>query len=604
MRIPSVCWSTIMGVMMLSNIGSASLPAVSSGDVLFEIGAGKPDLSRFHMYSPSKWTADDVGIVYRTEDWGWDCATVNVGTNDYRLDADVSVQLDPAKGPELVNPKHENGPGFMIRQSGDRAVVFYLNQPWGGWAAQARYLPYGSKFPGKQAIYGFSREDTLGWHHITALVKGKLANFYVDNVLTLVMDLDGYDGGEAGLTGLYGGRFKNFRISKLPAGVEPAANRAVRSYLDNGKVYKSKYTWQECAKSAGAALDKAIADGTTGVPGYETMPTFTYRCVTWMTPDVSPFYAYPAFHHSQMMDTMLKYYDYTRDRKYLVQAFRLADWELDHSTPATDALPHLPYSTVFNGTMGGNMDGECVMLDKAGITGQTYLRLWKLSHKQEYLDGAKLIAETLLKMQQPEGRWQNRVEHKTGKVVQDYTSNQVFIIRLMDALYAATDDVRYRDSSKRALDWVLANPVKDWRWTGFYEDLGPKDESIGHWEAIETAQYLLAHREGHPEYVKIAKDIADWISTGFAVKEKGRWPMICEQSDCMPAMAGHSLHVAPLLVDLWKATGDTYYRDSAISATNAGLDCLQSGDDAAIAWYNGVFAPIWLGIGLARDLGL
>jgi len=255
-----------------------------------------------------------------------------------------------------------------------------------------------------------------------------------------------------------------------------------------------------------------------------------------------------------------------------------------------------------NGKMGGkgNQDGDAIMVDKAGIMGQMYIRLWKMTDDSELLDAAIRIGNTLLSIQLPDGRWQNRVENTTGKMIQDYTSNQIFNIIIMDQLFEATGDQRYADSSKRALDWVIANPIKTYKWIGYYEDVEVTAQSVGNWDAIETARYLIANRDKSPEYLKIARDISDWIGTTFAVDQCGVWPLICEQSVCMPVMSCHTLHYACLLSDLYKATGENYYRLSALSAARAGFDLCRNNEN----WYSLTSAPLYLGLELARDLGL
>ena len=142
--------------------------------------------------------------------------------------------------------------------------------------------------------------------------------------------------------------------------------------------------------------------------------------------------------------------------------------------------------------MGGNVDGDTVMLDKVGAMGLAYLDLWQLEKAELFKAGAIKIAETLLPLQLADGRWQNRVEPATGKVVQDYTSSQVFNIELMDRLHAITGDRRYAESSRRALRWLLEHPVQTYRWTGYYEDVTADMESIGNWDAIDTARYSYA----------------------------------------------------------------------------------------------------------------
>jgi hypothetical protein len=114
---------------------------------------------------------------------------------------------------------------------------------------------------------------------------------------------------------------------------------------------------------------------------------------------------------------------------------------------------------------------------------------------------------------------------------------------------------------------------------------------------LDKAIYLLDHRKDNKQYVQIAKDISDWVATAFSVKEDGKWPLICEQSVCMPAMGGHTLHYAQLLVKLHSVTGDERYRNEAISATNAGFDCTVANE-----WYSLSGSTLNLGLGLIREL--
>lgn len=93
-------------------------------------------------------------------------------------------------------------------------------------------------------------------------------------------------------------------------------------------------------------------------------------------------------------------------------------------------LPHMPYSTDYNGKMGGNVDGDgdAIIPDKAGIMGSAYLRLWTFVHDDRYKNGALNVANTLLRCHLPEGRWQGRINNQTGAVEQDYTFNALFYI--------------------------------------------------------------------------------------------------------------------------------------------------------------------------------
>jgi rhamnogalacturonyl hydrolase YesR len=570
--------------------------------VIFAMNPQKPDLSKFKLTFEDKWHSVNDGIVYRNNEWGWATATIDPGVNDYQIDAEVSIEKCEDDS-DLTSPGKYNGPGIVFRKSGDRYAVFYLSQALGGWSAHAKYFPpASSKFPGKDTVFALSKDTEMGKHRLRVLVKGNLANCFVDDELACILDLSDLPDGEVGLSGYFGAKFTSFVVSKLPEDVQLQKSRPVRQLLPGGKIYKAKHSWKTAVQNSLKIMDTAIERGTSDVPGQEHMPHFTYRCVTWMGPGHKPFYAYPA-HHQLTFTALLNAHDYTKNKKYMDVAIQLANWLMENSTPADSKLPHLPFSTTYNGEMGGGVDGDTIMIDKAGLTGQVYLKVWRINGDRRFKDAAIRLAETLLSVQQPAGQWQGRVEYKTGKVVQDYVANQIVNIMFMDDMYEATGDERYKKSSQKALDWMLNNPVKTWRWTGYYEDVAPGEESIGNWEAIELARYLIDRREKNPEYMSIAKQITDWVVTSFAVNQDGKWPLLCEQSVCMPPMVSHTFNLGLLLSAMYRATGEQYYRDAAVSAANAAFDLAVEGK-GAMDWYSIAFSPLRLGLKLVEELGL
>jgi len=603
--------------------GGLSLPA-QEGALLYE--ADFSSLSASKLKLTKDWSAQD-GLRLQSTNWWWETATLAVGTNDYQLDAVVDICSNGAgKG---------NGAGFVFRKSAAKSAVFYLSQNLAGYAALAELLGKppeakpeppapatnpetnhafqilpeqgrrltreelrGRKAGYKDSVYALSKDKEVGWRHLRAVVKGKLANFYVDDQLACILDLTDYPEGEVGLYGLHQVVFKSFTVCALASGAKVVSSRPMRELLPNNKIYPAQHSWTSTVANAGAVLDQAMAEGTADVPGDERMPAYTYRCVTYMKPGVKPFYAYPAFHHTLVIKALINYSQFTTNAKYLQEAVRLGEWNLRHSTPATFKLPNLPYSTTYNGKMGGNVDGDTVMLDKVGAMGLAYLDLWQLEKAELFKAGASKIAETLLALQLADGRWQNRVQPATGKVVQDYTSSQVFNIELMDRLHAITGNPRYAESSRRALRWLLEHPVQTGRWTGYYEDVTADMESIGNWDAIDTARYLTRHRKDNPKYLKLATDIFGWVATSFAVAQDGKWPMVCEQSVCMPVMSCHTLHFAQLAAELHRATGKKYYRDVARSAANAAFDF----SHASEGWYSLMLSPLYVGLDIERQL--
>ena len=478
----------------------------------------------------------------------------------------------------------------------DRCIKTDAIEQWTGVGVLSVLDQYG----GKQSVGSLSVDDIIGRHHLRAVVKGDLANFYIDGQLLSIMDISGFDGKAIGLYVENYAAIHSFTIRELTPSTKLYRERPRKTDLWT-KPYPGVKSSKAAIEEAGRILDEAMAKKSPGIMGMEHMPHYTF---CWGSHHDSRKYAvaFPAFHHALIIDALLKYHDYTKNKKYLDAAYQLADWEISHSTPADSAVPNMPYSTTVGGKMGGFMDADAIMLDKAGMMGLAYMSLFKRSQDEKYLDAAKKIGESLLKTQLPEGRWQNRVSPKDGTVRQDYTSNQIFDIMLMDKLHEATGEKRFAESSKKALAWLLAGPVKDYRWTGFYEDVGPTEVSIGNWDAILTARYLVAHRDENPEYLSLSKEISDWIFATFAVKYDNKWPLICEQTMCSAPMNCHTFNYANLLADLYEATGDESYRNAAISVARAGFDLSRPKENRG--WYSLIASPLYFGIDLAHKLGI
>jgi hypothetical protein len=204
-------------------------------DVLFRFVPGQTDFSMFAAECPEKWRVVDDALIYRSDDWGYATATVNPGEDDYRLEAVVSVASKSSAASDLINPANNNGPGVVFRKSGDKAAVFYLSQPCGGWAALARLFPLASsRFSGKDVVYALTKDKEKEEHRLTVLVKGSLANGYVDGELACVLDLTGYDHGSVGLTACFGARFTSFTVTRLATDVTLATSRVPRPLLADG----------------------------------------------------------------------------------------------------------------------------------------------------------------------------------------------------------------------------------------------------------------------------------------------------------------------------------------------------------------------------------
>ena len=282
--------------------------------------------------------------------------------------------------------------------------------------------------------------------------------------------------------------------------------------------------------------------------------------------------AYPAFHHAIYIQTFLDYYVYSGKEEGLKRAEELARWNMAHSTPLDWMYGGMPYSSVCNGKVGGSVDGDAIMTDKPAIMASAYLRLFRMTGKPEYRKAAEQIASTLARNQSPEGNWPFRVNPKTGEVSEEYTSSVIYAIELFEELDELTGQKQYASAKDKALQWLLAGPVQNMIWNGFYEDV---TKAMGlnnrtNWDCIDTARYLLRHKGENPDYLPLALKLTDWVKKTFVDEKHTYIPAeaVREQLACNSRMGVHSGHWAMLGGDLYHSTGKEIYKTNAFGTLN------------------------------------
>jgi len=285
---------------------------------------------------------------------------------------------------------------------------------------------------------------------------------------------------------------------------------------------------------------------------------------------VDRFVSYPAFHHSLLIRTFIRYSNHSGDGRALAEALKLADWNIAHSTPGDWAYGNLPYSTYQEKRPGGFRDKTGLMPDKAAIMALTYVDLYRATHKPRFLKAAQAIAQTLADRQRPNGTWPFRVDPKTEKVIEEYTSSVIYAVQLFESLDKINGNHRFRDKRDLTWHWLLNGPIKTKEFRGFYEDIVPSPKGRTNYDCLDTIRYLLAKRTEENGYLEIAKELNTWVEKIFLDKIKGFEPAegIREQLQCNVVMGIHSLNWASMLYDLAEATGDGKMRKRAIQTAN------------------------------------
>ena len=285
---------------------------------------------------------------------------------------------------------------------------------------------------------------------------------------------------------------------------------------------------------------------------------------------VDRFVSYPAFHHSLLIRTFIRYSKYSGDGRAFAEAIKLADWNIAHSTPGEWAYGNLPYSTFQEKKPGGFRDKTGLMPDKSAIMALAYIDLYKATNKPRFLKAAQAIAQTLADRQRPNGIWPFRVDPKTEKVIEEYTSSVIYAVQLFESLDKINGNNKFRDKRNLTWNWLVNGPVKTKEFRGFYEDIKTSPKGRTNYDCLDTIRYLLANRTKENGYLEMAKELNAWIKKVFLDKIKGFEPAegIREQLQCNVVMGIHSLNWASMIFDLSKATGDEKMRQRAIQTAN------------------------------------
>lgn len=285
---------------------------------------------------------------------------------------------------------------------------------------------------------------------------------------------------------------------------------------------------------------------------------------------IDRFVSYPAFHHSLMIKTFIKYWKYSGDKQALAEAVKLADWNIAHSTPGEWAYGNMPYSTFEEKKPGGFRDKTGIMPDKAAIMALAYIELYKVSHEVMFLKAAEAVGQTLVRKQRINGTWPFRVDPKTEKVIEDYTSSVIYAVMLFENLDELNKNDHYKTYRDRTWEWLLNGPIRTKEFRGFYEDIPESTEGRTNYDCLDVIRYLLSNRADSNGYLEIALELNAWIEEIFMDKIQGFEPAegIREQLQCNVIMGIHSLNWASMLLDLSKAADDEKMRERAIQTAN------------------------------------
>lgn len=264
------------------------------------------------------------------------------------------------------------------------------------------------------------------------------------------------------------------------------------------------------------------------------------------------------------VETVAKYYAYTGDRTSLDCARLLLDRIRKFNTPPDWNWANVPRTQ--DNTPDGEYDDPESEPDKMAMVGYAYVRFFRLTGEQQYMEAAVDIAKALFAHIQP-GDEDNsplpfRVDLKTGKVVEQYTANMIAPVLFFDILvdsglceYAAPRDALWK--------WILEYPMKNNRWSGYYEDVGKHPENYNQQIPMETARYMLRHPEAAPEYKTQVPALLTWVRGRFGATKRYGATSVREQDVCFDEMSSHTARYASVAAMWFGVTGDAADREEA-----------------------------------------
>lgn len=273
--------------------------------------------------------------------------------------------------------------------------------------------------------------------------------------------------------------------------------------------------------------------------------------------------SYPAKMDAAMIRLMVNYARIAPARRdaALKLAHAAADHLLSLAQPKDAPLAYFPPTYLGENYTAGRYKGMNMLIYPAAV-GYAFVALYGETKDEKYLEAAKGIAETYMKLQGADGTWPLKAYETDGSPVSGNRLLPVAVIGFMDAIFDVVKDDRYRACGDRAFAYLEKGPLSDWNWEGQFEDVEPsgKYENLTKHPPCSVAQLLVNRWPNDAKRLAQARELLRFAEDQFVVWSR---PKDRGSSDLM-ALLGDGWDVEPAVVEQY------FYRE-AVDASAAKL---------------------------------
>ena len=251
---------------------------------------------------------------------------------------------------------------------------------------------------------------------------------------------------------------------------------------------------------------------------------------------------------------------------------RMADWLIDNSCAPGTPLEYLPptYWEHTSYKIAKQYVGQIMMIYPMSA-GHVYLDAFKFTRDKKYLQAACRLADSMKRLQLPNGSWMLKVRISDGTPV---VPNVVVFDRTMHEflteLAKLSGNREYLKMRDRAMERIWKHNLPLWDWDGQFEDIMPKPqyENLTKDGALFVAEELFKKGD-----VQTALKLVDWSEDQFVVwsdpapthRYAATWrlPAALEQYNCYMPIDASCAQFVFAFCRAYRVTGNELYLEKA-----------------------------------------